>query len=369
MLRRIFFFSLLMFTTVAYAQQDEEVYRLKYTSVGEDILQFKGIQELTDKEKAGYYHLVVDSALSILNNDAAVLAVKAGILCDMYELLGNKGVVERSKYRKLNLERLLAQRPKIIDAGLDAYHKGYYTRAIDCFELYLGCKNTTLFSHLDAAHDAYYGQCAFYASQASYRAKDYDKANKFLAIALSDPEYAEEAAELKMAIIKDNCTCKEDTLQYIEALDELHLRFPENNYYFSLLMEYYTQPGHEEELKRFVREEVNIDKMDKKKWALYGEVEMGDHHWDQAIEGFRKALSFDPNFLQVMYNSGICYVSKGIDAKERKWFEEGRNLLERCRAQDPERKIVDWAKPLYQAYFRLGEKSKAKEIAKLARLQ
>ncbi|MBO4826556.1 MAG: hypothetical protein J5506_04880 [Prevotella sp.] len=358
-----------MICSVAFAQEQNEIYTIKHTSVNEDILHFKGINELTDKDKAGYYNLIVDSALISPANDAAVLALKAGILCDMYDVLANKGIEERTKYRKMNHERLLRARPKVIDAGLDAYHKGYYSRAMDCFDLYLNCRHTTLFSDLNPESDPYYGQCAFYASQASYQAKDYDAANKFLAVALSDEEYAQEAAELKIAIIKESCITKEDTLQYIEALDALHLRFPTNSYYFGLLMEYYTQPGHEQELKQFVREEVKLDNMDKKKWALYGEVEMDDRNWDKAIEGFNKALALDPNFLQAMFNSGLCHVSKGIDTKERRWFTEGRNLLERCRVFDPERKIVNWAKPLYQAYYHLGEKSKAKEIAKMAKLK
>ncbi len=352
------------------AQTDEtQVYKIKYTSTNEDILHFKGIGELSDKEKAGFYNLVVDSALSEHANDAAVLAVKAGILCDMYDLLACKGIEERLRYRRTNLERLLVARPRVIDAGLDAYHKGYYGRAMDCFDLYLSCPQTTLFEHLNTANDSYYGQCAFYASQASYQAKDYDAANRFLAVALSDPEYAQEAAELKIAIIKESCTTKEDTLQYIEALDELHVKFPTNSYFFGQLMEYYTQPGHEQELKRFVREEIKLDTQDKQKWALYGEVEMSDRKWDKAIEGFKKALAFDPDFVQVMYNCGICYVSKGQETKERKWYEEGRNLLEQCRTKDPGRDIVDWSKPLYQAYVRLGDKSKAKDLAKHFKLK
>ena len=351
-----------------HAQTNGQVYKLKYTSTNEDILHYKGISMLTDKEKAGYFNLIVDSALAERANDAAVLAVKAGILCDMYDLLASKGIEERLRYRRNNLERLLVVRPRIIDAGLDAYHKGYYGRAMDCFDLYLSCHQTTLFEHLDVTTDSYYGQCAFYASQASYQAKDFDEANKFLSMALSDSEYAEEAAELKMAIIKESCKTKEDTLQYIEALDELHLRFPTNSYYFGQLMEYYTQAGHEQELKRFVREEVNIDTQDKKKWALYGEVEMNDRQWDKAISGFKKALAFDPDYVQVIFNCGLCYVSKGAETKERRWYEEGRNQLEICRQKDPERKVVDWAKPLYQTYVRLGEKSKAKELSKRFKL-
>ena len=111
---------------------------------------------------------------------------------------------------------------------------------------------------------------------------------------------------------------------------------------------------------------------------------MKQRQWDDAIASYSEVMSRDSvRFaVPVNYNLGICYNAKASEAKDsltdnrgninrkgkeivRELFRKSVVYLEKVRILDPERKKVDWAKPLYQAYYALSKKKKAEELKPL----
>ena len=224
----------------------------------------------------------------------------------------------------------------------------------------------------------------YYAGLLSYGMKDYAKAEYYTDLALQNPNYARDAAEVKINCMRDQLASKGDSMRYVKALTELHKKAPENNNYFSMLVEYYTSPGRQDDLERFVKNELQRDSTNKTLWVLRGEAEMKRREWDRAIASYRRSVVLDSMLVPSLYNIGICFCSKAMDMKDslvdkrgrltkvarvaiRNQFGAALPYLERVRQLDPNRKMVDWAIPLYQIYFVLEDKDKIDQLEPLLR--
>jgi len=148
-------------------------------------------------------------------------------------------------------------------------------------------------------------------------------------------------------------------------------------------MDYYSKPGRQAEMKQWTEEEIAKDPNNKMTWALKGEVEMNTGKWDDAVASYKKAAELDPTFVQVIFNTGVCLNQKAIELKDKladkktggltpdnaskvkAVLAEAKVYLEKSKEIDPNREKVDWAYPLYQIYYNLGDKAKAAEMEKL----
>ena len=131
------------------------------------------------------------------------------------------------------------------------------------------------------------------------------------------------------------------------------------------------------------RSEIAINAENKMAWALRGEALMNARDWDPAVEAYKKALEIDPTFIQCVFNAGVCLNGKAIDLKDKladkntggltkanadkvkAILHDAREFLERAKELDPDREKVNWAYPLYQIYYSIGDKAKSDEMEKL----
>ena len=109
---------------------------------------------------------------------------------------------------------------------------------------------------------------------------------------------------------------------------------------------------------------------------------MNGRRWQEAIQAYSRAAALDSLFLPVIYNIGICYTSEAVEMTDSltrqgnesqtpdattavmALFRQGKIYLEKAQVLDPKRSTVDWAPPLYQVYFALGDE-RAEEMRKL----
>lgn len=345
----------LLIKIASYAQSQQPAYQVKASSSSESILFYNGLTELGVAEKAGYYNLLVDSALKGKSVDDAVLALKAAILCDKYDLLASEGKSVRLRYHARNTARISSVCPKVIDAGLEAYGRNDYQRALDCFTLYLERYNTSLFVGKNKDRDPYFNSCAFFAVQAAYKSNHANIVDRYMDRALRSADYAEDATLIRLAMLRDNRQNWQDSLHYATVLSDAHHKYPRNNAIFGMMVDHYSDPARSSEFRRMMEGEVFIDKGNQHKWAMLGELYMRDRQWERAIDAFKHAVDIDTVFVEAFFNIGICYYSNGDVA-------QSTASLEKCRAMDPDRKKVDWAQPLYTIYKELGEEKKAREL-------
>ena len=219
---------------------------------------------------------------------------------------------------------------------------------------------------------------ALLSSQKAYDNRQFNLASHYADIVLRDSSTAKHAAEIKIQCMGQLMKTKNDSSKYIIALLELHTMEKNNPLFIKLLMNYFTSPGHEHEMRQFANDEIRMDSCNKLAWALRGETFMREHNWNEAIYNFKKTVSIDSTFVEGAYNTGICYMSKALEYKDSLTkdnkklqkeeydsiatiFQKSQEWLERAKELDPERKTVDWKSPLYQVYLVVDEQ-KAKEL-------
>lgn len=345
-------------------------------------------QGLTNVEKARSLNGQTSRLLEILaaTGDSAVYystamdAVKTAMLCDFYDSKPDGRGTVKPLFRTSNAKRLGPIRDRLVEGGLFYYNHRRNDEAMKAFELYIETAGKPLFK--DAGQEL--GLVTYYAGLLSYGMKDYAKAEYYTDLALRNPNYARDAAEVKINCMRDQLASKGDSMRYVKALTELHKKAPENNNYFSMLVEYYTSPGRQDDLERFVKNELRRDSTNKILWVLRGEAEMKRREWDRAIASYRRSVVLDSMLVPSLYNIGICFCSKAMAMKDslvdkrgrltkvarvaiRNQFGAALPYLERVRQLDPNRKTVDWAIPLYQIYFVLEDKDKVDQLGPLLR--
>ena len=150
-----------------------------------------------------------------------------------------------------------------------------------------------------------------------------------------------------------------------------------------MLIDYYSKPWLNAEKKAWLEQEISANPNNKMAWALKGETLMNEEKWDDAVAAYKKAVEIDPQFVQVIYNIGISLNSKAIALKDQlankqtgrlsvadnqkvlDVLNESKGYLEKLREMDPNQEKTNWAYPLYQIYYALGDTAKADEMQNL----
>ena len=218
---------------------------------------------------------------------------------------------------------------------------------------------------------------------AAYNQKDYEKAVRYANEAMKDPAKASDAQEILIFSQKDNCKTQADSVAYLNTLKDLHAKDPKNERFFSLLIDYYQKPHMAAEKAAWLEEEIAKDPQNKMAWALKGETLMNAEKWDDAVAAYKKAVEIDPNFVQVIFNIGISLNSKAIALKDQlankstgrlsaadnqkvvDVLNESKGYLEKLKEMDPNQEKTNWAYPLYQIYYAIGDEAKANEMQQL----
>ena len=315
-------------------------------------------------------------------NRAVSMSYEAALECDKIESQPNEKGKVKIKFRGDNAKQWMAARVNLINSGQYWYNHKNMEQAVKDWKHYVDGADQSLFTGMDMTQDPYKSEICYYIGLASYNMKNYDEAKKYAKLAAQDPKKVDDANEIILFATKDACKTKEDSIQYLAVIKDLHKQKPTEQRYFNLLLDYYSKPGRQAEMKTWAEEEVAADPTNKMAWAIKGEVDMNNQHWDDAIASFRKAAEIDPTFVQVIFNAGVCFNSKAIDlqdkltdksgkissenlAKVKEVLAEARKDLEKARELDPNREKVNWAYPLYRIYYNLGDKQKAAEMEAL----
>ncbi len=317
-------------------------------------------------DSAFYYNLVAD-------------IVTAAVRCDSLDHLPNAKGRVRPQYHRANAQTVGRIRPHLIDGGLYYYQKDN-PHALALLQLYLDTQHHPLFNkqHQET------GLASLYAGRIAYGMKDYALAERYADVALRDNDHAREAAQLKIYCMKTRIANEDDAQAYIRTLRALYDKDRANAHYRGLIIEFYSERNMHAELASFADTELGRHPKDKLLWALKGETEMQAHRWDVAIDAYQHAVALDSLFLPALYNIGICYTSKAIQARDsietaggkasqeqtaaiRQLLANGQPYLEKARRLDPQRHTVDWAPPLYQVYYALGD-PRAEEVKRLIKM-
>ena len=270
-------------------------------------------------------------------------------------------------------------RQVLVNAGNEFAGKGDQDGVLKYWGAFLDTDNAPLFAAIDkAAEKAFMGQVAYYTARYANQAKQYELAEKYIELALDDPEIGKEALTFKYSLAQRNLKTREDSLKYIGMLKELYQKEPDNELAFGTLCNMYSNLNMADEFNALIKEKIAADPNNATAWALKGQTEMntanvaGDNaDWDSPIESFKKAIEIDGTNPIVLTYLGFCLNSKAATLNDRnvqkELYRESLKHLERAKDIDPNREKANWAYPLYQCYYLVysAEDPRTKEMEQL----
>ena len=315
--------------------------------------------------------------------NAIVDGFKAAMECDKYDVQPNEKGKVKIRFRKANGMRYLPERSQLYNAGIIRYQHNDMVGAQDAWSVYIESASSSLFEGLQMGADEYMSDALYNTALLSYQQKNYEKAIQYAQRAAEIPEKAEEAQNLLLFAKKDNCKTHADTVAFINDLKELHRAHPDVARYYNLLQEYYTRSNDMAALLSWAEEEITINSENKLPWFLKGYALMQQEKWDDAVAAFKKCTEIDPSYTEGYFNAGVSLnskaralqdqladkntgtITKANFEKVKAVLAESKGYLEKARELDPEREKCNWAYPLWQVYYALGETAKADEMEKL----
>ena len=310
----------------------KEAYNLLQTNLG----------SLSAEEKAKCYNVLVDLAYdkvvkeqgTITENqmaaqlgtkvapydtvglyDAVLQAIENGVTCDEFDMQPNEKGKVKPKFHKSNAERLYPIRYHLINAGI-YYQTTNEALSYKYLATYVESADHPLFKEQDKSKDTNLTQIAYYAARSAYFAKDYAKAEKYADIALADTAVAQEALQVKLAVMQSQLKTHEDTLTYISKLKELYSKDESNEMIFSTICSMYISINDKTGLNEIVKAKLATDPNNFTALAMTGQAYMNDHKWDDAIAALSKAESVQPENVAVVASIGNSYMYKAQEAVE-----------------------------------------------------
>ena len=302
--------------------------------------------------------------------DALTDAIYMAIECNKYDQLPNaKGKVS-PKFEKKNAERIWQVRRRLISIGQEEAQKNNDAAVLKYWGALADSEADPLFASQDHAAEAEWtGQVAYFAGRYAFQAKEYDRANKYLDIAMKDPNQKADALNYKLYAMRSNLKNHADSVACINQLKAMYEAEPQNDVVLDALNTMYE--GQKDRAAQNALLDGHLAKYPNSYTALAGKgfMAMNDNDAATAITWLKKATAAKPDNAVLFYYLGICYNSQAANtedvAKRKELFGEAIAAFDKAKELDPEKQMVNWGYNRYQAYYALyGEndpKTKAAE--------
>ena len=299
-------------------------------------------------------------------SEAIRRAMNDALECDKYDNMPNAKGKVAPKFHKKNQAALWNLRVQLFNAGQEAAQKEDETGALENFGAYVDSAISPLFADYDKkTPDPSLGEVARVAAVRAFQAKDIDRANRYCDVSLKDTATYKDALNLKMYIMQSSMKTKEDSIKCLKSFEDIYAN-DKSEEVFSALANLYGNLNMKDRQMQFLGEHIAGHAGCFNAYALRGQTEMNDSKWDAAIADFKKANESEKKAVVLTYIA-FCLNSKAAEMQDangqKNLFTESIGYLEDARKLDPERKEVNWAYPLYQAYYTVygADDSRTKE--------
>ena len=303
--------------------------------------------------------------------------------CDELEQQPNASGKVVVKYRPETSELLSRIRINLVSGGVTYFNENNNEKAFELFSQYIDVSDEAMFEQFNYMEtDSLLPEIAYYATLAGLKLEDYNKALKYVDLAMKKEDVAQKAIEYKaMAYINLG-----DTANWLNALKLGVEKFPAVEYFYSNLISYYNDNGNTEDLMAFADEMLAKNPLPIFHFVK-GFVYQNMKDYPKAIEEYKVCIEQNPEYTGAYRNLGICYcqiaqdlsdASSDLNVKSKEYKakkEEINNyyklalpVYEQLRkldnGEDPDVKAA-WTNGLYTCYYMLNMGKEFEEIEKL----
>ena len=339
------------------------------------------LQSLSNEEKAAAYNKLVDLALDKFNkessieqvnqamqkndpydkegmNDAAYNAVVNAMECYKYDQMPNAKGQVKPKFAK-NVDRVLGARLAMVQAGQDAASEDKGAdEVLKYWGTFVDSDSNPLFANIDRTQQAQFmGQVARFAAIYAYQNKEMERASRYCKVAMQDPEERNDALSLSVLILQSELKTREDSVNYVNNLLELHEQNPQNEVILENIYNTYSYLGEQDKAKNFLKGVLDKDPNNFVALADMGIACMRDDNVDDAITYLRRAIAVKDDNAVLHTYVGACCVAKAqvevVPENAKKFYEEAVQHYDRAKALDPNKEVSNWGYSRYSAYSQL----------------
>ena len=299
--------------------------------------------------------------------------------CDELAQIPNEKGKIKNKYRKANASTMMGDRPNLINGGVHYFNIDKNAEALKFFATYVESASYPMLESENLLEkDTLLSQVAYYATLAADRTGDKDAIIKYAPYALKDKE----GGKFAMQLMADAYKAKGDTAKWVQSLEEGILKFPENDYFFANLVDYYSSSNQAPKAMEFADRMLSKEPNNK----LYLYVKAYLYHnmkdYDNAMEYYKKAIEADPTYAEAYSNLGLVNLMKAQEYADKsttdindpkyaeaqkiikKFYEDAKPYYEKARELKPDQKDL-WLQGLYRVYYNLNMGPEFEEIDKL----
>ena len=276
------------------------------------------------------------------------------------------------RYRKKNAELLDSYRRNLYNGGNFFIRKNKYAEAFAYYDIYLECGSQPLFSSNDYLNtDSLMPQVAFWAVVSASLSKHYRDVLKHSDLAMKWVRQ-EQVLQFKAKAYNELMAHeKKYESQYLQTLKQGFLEYPEYQFFFNRMMEYYSDKAQYDSALVICDEALNDKLLDDslQKTILFAKasIMIQQKDWDKCIPVCESLITIDSTLSTPFYYMGLCYYNRAEpltrkDKKEKKaLLNLSRKYLETYKMMAPEEK-KKWGPLLYKVYFDLNLGKNFKEM-------
>lgn len=302
--------------------------------------------------------------------------------CDEVEktAVDKKGRPVKVKFHAPNKKFLLDNRGWLINGGVKYYNEDKDNeKALKYFSMYIDSANDPMLAGDSAVvNDTLLTQIAYYASLASMQLKDYNNVLKYTPVVKNDKEFCRYGYEFTASAYRE----MGDTAKWIAELQEGVKRFPDHNYFFGNLLDYYNNSGKYDEALKFANSMVEKNPDDAFMQYVKGYLCQNLQKYDLAIEAYKAAIALKPDYAEANSNLGLVYcqlardfgdkASSDIKSAQYKkdqetiknFYRQAKPYYEKVRQLKPDDQKM-WLNGLYSIYYMLNMGPELEEIEKI----
>lgn len=352
-----------------------------------------------DKEKAAAYNHLVGLAIDFYNTqnntmaanelaaktgqkvqpvdtaamyDAAYNALVDAVECAKYDNMPDEKGKVKPKFLQGILQSVTNVRLGLVNAGQWAATNRDTLGTVKYWGAVVDTKNSP-FVDQQAEQQYSGGQVALWAGYYAGLLKQYDKANRYLDVAMQDPEWAKDALNTKVQLASENLKTHEDSVKFAANMEGIYRQHPESDAVFEQLANLYRSLGQDSKVDELLKEKFAKDPNNLSAWYLKGRLEEDKREYDKAIESFKKCISIKGDVVAVNYSLAAAIINKAslIDnvAQRKTLYQDAITYLEKARQLDPNQEQINWAYILYQCYYNVygADDSRTKELETIAK--
>jgi tetratricopeptide (TPR) repeat protein len=301
------------------------------------------------------------------------------VKCDELAQVPNEKGKIKNKYRKDNAAVMLMERQNLIQGGIQSFNTGKNEDAVKFFGTYVESASYPMLETAELMKkDTLLSQISYYATLAADRAGNHAAVKKYAPMALSDKANGKFAMQLLAETYKTD----KDSVQFLKTIEEGIVKYPDNQYFFANLIDYYAARNQNDKAMEFADQMIAKDPNNK----LYTYVKAYLFHnmkkYDEAIPFYEKTVQLDPTYAEAFNNLGLVYVMKAQELSDKVTtnvnspdYKKAQNAIkdlykkalpnyEKARQLKPDQKEL-WGQGLLRVYYILGMEPQYSELEKI----